>query len=282
MSTQPPHTGFHGPQPRPRLYSVDKPDAGRTENALAPDSVLAAAAEEATNPDRIACDALIYEQLCDEGFSGAEWRNISRLLAVQALPTVRSWIGKRKIFELTAEKGMELHPDFHHIELLRQPELRDELAHMTVATALKRLQNSWRKGGGWRPYQGASITTWFIGSCIFAFASEFGRFRTEHRPGPGKLVHLDDPEVAADNVLATATCHADFREREIVEEQVQAVLAHLDPTDQAIVRAKIWHDTNKEIAERSGISEKTVERRWTRLLAEHPQLREFSRGGKRA
>ncbi|MET8874585.1 hypothetical protein [Nocardia sp. NPDC004604] len=223
-------------------------------------------------------DTLIYKFLCEAGFTGDMWQDFAEGLAGWALPIIRAWIGNGAIYYHTALLGIRVSPSPEQLLLLRDPGLREELAQMTVATALSRLQRGWLNNQGWRPKQGTLMATWFINGCKYAFAGEFEKFCKDHRSAPAGTVSLDDPAVAEVVQAAVADDQAGEKRRD--EEAVKEALSllDLDPISHAIVLGKIAAESDKEIAVRVGLTPKAVGQRWSRLMDAHPLLDVLRRG----
>src|SRR5262249_26029194 len=55
----------------------------------------------------------------------------------------------------------------------------EDLVQETVAAAARKFQSNGREGRGWQPHGGASLTSYFITGCLFAFVSTYKRHRRD-------------------------------------------------------------------------------------------------------
>lgn len=128
--------------------------------------------------DRRMSDQLVREVLERDGFQGARFERFRDELVRYGVSVLRGWMHSGYIFHLVAERGYGLHP--HELELeglATDSDLREDLATMTVARALPRFVRRALVEGGWTFEGGASITTYFMGACVFDFPNEFRRHR---------------------------------------------------------------------------------------------------------
>jgi DNA-directed RNA polymerase specialized sigma24 family protein len=196
---------------------------------------------------------------------------------------MRKWLASDEVFsKVAALRGVgPLYPTHTELAELERAEVREEIAIAVVGTALERFRRACQLGKGWKPGGGASLSTFFITGCLLGFVDEFRARRRQSQDWAAR-VHLDDPEVVADAVLARVIADHDAvdLDRELVAEQARVALAELDPRDAQIMLAKAARETNNYIAATLNISAKAVERRWSRLMEKYPWARELSRGRK--
>ncbi|MFD5083407.1 hypothetical protein ACFWOG_12310 [Kitasatospora sp. NPDC058406] len=130
------------------------------------------------NIDRRMADAHLVRLLADKGFEGTEYDRFVTELVRYGVAVLRAWMHSGYVFKLVAERGFGLKPnEFELEELHRDGELRDQLATMIVAKALPRFRRRALVEGGWRFEGGASITTYFMGACVYDFPNEFRSWR---------------------------------------------------------------------------------------------------------
>lgn len=126
------------------------------------------------NIERRMRDKQLVELLGHHGFAGPEYDRFVEELARYGISVLRGWMHSGYIFHLLAVRGFGLNP--HELaleELTADSELREELATMTVACTLPRFRQRALLGGGWSYDGGASITTFFIGACLYVFCNEW-------------------------------------------------------------------------------------------------------------
>jgi hypothetical protein len=153
------------------------------------------------------------------------------------------------IFKLAKQRGFVQHPGTALLDqLATDRDVRKELAAITVAAALPRFRDKALIGGAWDPSKGASITTYFMGACVFAFPNELRRHRiqlrrwsladNEHRSLERQVLHDLDRGPVTDPGVITAG-----------NQRVRAVLDRATPREQAIIAATLQGYTQPEIVE---------------------------------
>ncbi|WP_431884132.1 hypothetical protein [Micromonospora gifhornensis] len=116
------------------------------------------------------------------GFAGPLYRRFEDELAAYGLAVLQGWMYSGHIFHHTAARGFALHPTEAELEeLYRNVDTRDELAIMTVALALVRFREHGLIGAGWRYEEGASLSTYFIGTCLYVFPNELRKWRSQRK-----------------------------------------------------------------------------------------------------
>ncbi|MGV9336511.1 RNA polymerase sigma factor [Nocardia sp. NPDC003726] len=234
-------------------------------------------------PPQIAADAELFDLLREEDFSGPGWELLEERLARHGLSVLEVWLQNGEVFAQASARGMQLEPtEFELDELRRGADVRDELKFFSVAKALVLFRQKARDGVGWAAEGGASIETYFVTGCVYAFVSAFSKRRKEERKwAADTLIRLDDPRVPVDELTAAAARDvANPTERTLVRDLARAVLESWAPRDKAILWGKVNDKSNREIAQELGVTEKAVERRWSRLMATHNWVRSLSRGRK--
>lgn len=180
--------------------------------------------------ERGADDEELYDELESVGFDGPKYRAFQDQLARYGVAVLCAWMYTGYIFKLASGHGFALRPTDQELGDLRgDPEIRDELATMTVAAALPRFRKNALAGGGWRPDGGASLTTYFMGACMFVFPNEFRRWRVQQERwrrqerstpavsgDPAGLVNDPAAIVAGNLQVREALARAESREAEIV------------------------------------------------------------------
>ncbi|WP_435218293.1 hypothetical protein [Streptomyces sp. bgisy034] len=139
-------------------------------------------AEEArelqANVDRRLRDRQLVVVLAQHGFQGREYDHFVEELARYGVSVLRAWMHSGCIFGLVADRGLGLTPHERELEeLASDSDLREDLASMTVARALPSFRQRALVDGRWTFEGGASITTYFMGACLYVFPNEFRRYR---------------------------------------------------------------------------------------------------------
>jgi DNA-directed RNA polymerase specialized sigma24 family protein len=184
---------------------------------------------------------------------------------------LRGWLHSGYVFQLAAARNFTLHPsDVELEELHRDSDAREELANMTVALALPRFKKHALVGSGWRIDGGASLTTYFMGACLYVFPNEFRKRRVyqkkwtrAHYAEAKKLEPMVNP-VTDPGVVATGNM------------RVRNDLERINPRTQAILALTLDGYSQEEIAEMlnepSGRAVEGVLYRWR--IKEQAQIRE--------
>ncbi|MFI6976759.1 hypothetical protein ACIBMX_48650 [Streptomyces phaeochromogenes] len=134
------------------------------------------------NLDRRMADERMVRLLAADGFTGTRYDRFEEELARYGISVLRGWMHSGFVFKLVALRGFDLKPDGLELdELVRDSELREELAMMTVAWALPVFRQRALVEGGWRAEGGAGIATYFMGACAYEFPNEYRRYRRQEK-----------------------------------------------------------------------------------------------------
>lgn len=130
-------------------------------------------------------DQKLLQILASDGFAGPRYDRFVSELAAYGISVLRGWMHSGYMFQLVAARGRSLHPTEWELErLVRDSDVREELANMTVALALPGFRDKALIGGGWRLDGGASVPTYFMGACVHGFPNEFRKWSSyEQRHG---------------------------------------------------------------------------------------------------
>ena len=207
----------------------------------------AAARQMVENLQRRAADQQLRDELAAHDFSGRQYQRFEEELARYGTSVLRAWMYSGYIFKLVCSRGFALHPSEAELgELHRDSEVREELANMTVAVALPRFRKRALIEGGWQYQGGASLPTYFMGSCLYVFPNEFRRrhaqqekWRRQDARDPAIVVPDTDP-ISDPAVLATGNMY------------VLDLLNGADSRARAIVALTVDQYSQEEIAELLG------------------------------
>ena len=194
--------------------------------------------------DRRLADQKLIDALRADGFTGSRYDQFQTTLVAYGISVMQSWMLSGRIFKLTAERGYPLAPTPDELdELSNDSHVRDELANMTVALALPRFRQEALVGGGWRVDGGASLTTYFMGTCLSIYPNEFRSHRTAEkrwrRANRVEAIHLDPAARCGPGPDAVVTGNLGLR----------GDLADLDPLTAAVVALTVDGHSQGEIAE---------------------------------
>jgi DNA-directed RNA polymerase specialized sigma24 family protein len=131
-------------------------------------------------------DMLQYEQLRQIGFEGYRYEMFAADLAAYGYPVISSWVRRGLIFQYCAERGRPVRISARDREHLCTPgrdndgaDDRRELALETNARALRFFRQHVLLTGAWSVEKGASLSTFYVGACLFAFPNVFQRWAAE-------------------------------------------------------------------------------------------------------
>lgn len=204
-------------------------------------------ADQRENLERLAADRELRDELASVGFTGPKYQAFENELARYSMSVLCAWMHTGYVFQLTSRRGLALHPTVEELEDLHwKPEMREELAVMTVAQALPRFHEHALVGGGWRPEGGASLATYFMGTCLYIFPNEFRKRRVQQQKWQRQ--DCGDPAVNETQVCIITdpglVVTGNMRVRES--------LAHADPREAAIVALTVDGYSQEEIVELLG------------------------------
>ncbi|MGA5492571.1 MULTISPECIES: hypothetical protein [unclassified Streptomyces] len=127
-------------------------------------------------------DEQMVRLLSENGFAGVQYDRFEEEVARYGISVLRGWLYSGYVFKLVASRGFDLKPhELELEELVRDSDLREELAMMTVARALPVFRQRALVEAGWRAERGASIATYFMGACAYEFPNEYRRHRVQQK-----------------------------------------------------------------------------------------------------
>ncbi|MET7566912.1 hypothetical protein ABZT04_00165 [Streptomyces sp. NPDC005492] len=176
-------------------------------------------------------DQQMVRLLSESGFAGAHYARFEEALARYGISVLRGWLYSGYAFKLVASRGFDLKPhELELEELVRDSDLREELAMMTVARALPVFRQRALVAAGWRTDGGASIATYFMGACAYEFPNEYRRHRVQqkrwHRGQATEEITTEDRLMVrsvAEEVLGNLRVLQDLRD--IGDPRTQAAVA---------------------------------------------------------
>lgn len=119
--------------------------------------------------ERLAGDLELVEVLDRAGYDGPEWDFVAEVLAGYGIGVIRGWLKKGIIQEKCRERNVRFTPLPDGVRL--SDDDIDEITDETVARAIHKFQSHVLPNRQWDPRRGASLTTYFIGQCLFQYAS---------------------------------------------------------------------------------------------------------------
>jgi RNA polymerase sigma factor (sigma-70 family) len=124
---------------------------------------------------RLQGDQELRDALARDGFTGRRWDRFTGELAGYGLAVMTAWLYSGEIFAQCKKKNCSPGP----APLDWTAEDRQDLADDTVVQAIINFQRHALVERRWRIEGGASLKTYFIGSCVFAFPNYYRKWLTE-------------------------------------------------------------------------------------------------------
>jgi DNA-directed RNA polymerase specialized sigma24 family protein len=189
-------------------------------------------------------------ELLSPTFSGDAWTRFAEELARYGLGVMRAWLNSGEIFNKCRRRGCPCGSppaDWSQRD-------RADLANDTVGEAIPTFRQRALVEEGWDPDGGASLTTYFIGTCVYAFPNNFRRWKSHRRrcgsedlTEPSSVDFLDMPQ--------PTDVESYVLNRIVVEEGLAAIA---DPRTRAAVFLQAQGYTLAEIAELVSVGEDVV------------------------
>ncbi|MGO4417337.1 hypothetical protein AB4Z54_00805 [Streptomyces sp. MCAF7] len=217
-------------------------------------------AEPVADPAQMAADRELYALLEREGFEGWRTERFKEELWLYGWRSLRRWMRDGSIVKRCAEKGIKFYARPEENQLLtRLAELRSELAVESVEAAVARFVEKTLPAGKWDPDKGATLRTFFIGCCLYAFRDEFkiwARRRRAHLIAVYRAILTYDrvsPETAAEDVA-------------VQRDTLRRILEDATVEARAICALILERGANhKEIGDQLGMTSRAVEGQMRRL-----------------
>jgi DNA-directed RNA polymerase specialized sigma24 family protein len=167
--------------------------------------------------ERRQADAELVARLARDGFTGPDYVQFAETLARYGYGLITAWVRTQKIFSECAKKGIRGISPPDPVANWSEDDAED-LAQDTVARALVVFRKKALVAGGWRPDGGASLRTYFVGTCLLVFPAVYRRRENERARRSAttaavqaeRLAEVPDP---ADDVVA----------RQVVADRLNAV-----------------------------------------------------------
>lgn len=143
------------------------------------------------NARRRLADGALFTELSAAGFEGPVFQVAETEFAAYGIAVLMAWTRTGQIFGKCLAKGRPL----SDMEPRWSRDDRLEIAIETTARALKYFVENVLKAGRWDPCRGASLKTYFVGTCLLQFANVFELWVAEQR----RWGQLHDDEATLDD-----------------------------------------------------------------------------------
>lgn len=207
--------------------------------------------ERARNVDRLAGDTELVSLLRSQDFKGVDYDYAAGELVRYALDVLTAWLIKGTIFTKCKQRlGYTLKPPPAG-KIPRDD--AESIAGEVVAIALRRFREDVLAPGKWDPARGASLTTYFVGQCIFRLPNVYDKWVSDH---PLHVPVGEDLWLLDSHSTTTAIEDDVIRSRASVE---ALQLVRNPDARMALVMAAMGY-SHRQIAEHLGRTVKAVER----------------------
>ncbi len=122
--------------------------------------------------ERRQADLELHNELASADFRGPGWDRYAWELACYGYAVMMAWLETGAMFSQCAAKGCNLGSPPSEWTI----DDRAGLANETVALAVNNFRQRALIGGKWTPHGGATLKTYFIGACIFAFPNVYRKW----------------------------------------------------------------------------------------------------------
>ncbi|WP_262705298.1 MULTISPECIES: hypothetical protein [Streptomyces] len=217
-------------------------------------------AEAVADPAVMAADRELYALLQREKFEGWRTKRFREELWLYGWRSLRRWMQDGTIVQRCREKGIRFYYRFEETDQLRlMADARSGLAVESVAWAVEDFVGKTLPAGKWDPDKGATLRTFFIGCCLYAFRDAFkawARRRRAHLEAVYRSIltyEWASPETAGEEVAAQ-------------RDTLRRILEHATDDARAICALMLTGVKHqKEIGDQLGMTSKMVEGQLRRL-----------------
>ncbi|ROQ23577.1 hypothetical protein EDD98_7524 [Streptomyces sp. PanSC19] len=227
-------------------------------------------------------DGLIVERLRTEGFAGKNYEKIVDRLTGYGYHTMIKWTASGEIFRKARQVGRPVPAD--KITLMWTAEDRHGVSVDSVLGGLEVFRAYGLIKSRWTPEGGANLDTYFLGAVIRAFPRVYIRWFDSHQRGQAELDYptgegVSDPFAVPDQ-RATDPVHV-----VVTHDYVDRLLPLVkNPQVREALGWRALGYTQRQAADRVGLTEKALERRISRVrdqLTKQVRPYELGEGGAR-
>lgn len=191
-------------------------------------------------------DRRLFERLAMQGFAGREYEAFHTRIVVYGQRVVMAWIGNGTMHRECAEQGRPVGSFPSEVDVQDRWDLATDTA-VEGAALFRKLALLERK---WSPAGGASLATFYIGSCVQVYPNIFRRWARSRDLLREVLITERLPEVSHDGP-----------DRQVPEQLlVRQLRQELGAQDFAALTLHAEGFTYAEIAHRTGVTVKAVDR----------------------
>ncbi len=201
--------------------------------------------------ERRQADVQLRDTLAQAGFTGRVWDRFAEELGRYGYAVMMAWLATGELFAQCKSRGCW--PD--GAPLWWEEDDRKGLANEVVALAIKNFRQHGLIGGGWDSTRGASLKTYFIGACVYAFPNLYRSWLGEYR----RLEHQTELRAHQDEETLTGNAYGSH-ELALIKAQVWSAFRALpNDTVRKAVLLEAMGFTKPEIAETLTRSPRSIE-----------------------
>ena len=208
--------------------------------------------------------ALAFEELAKAGFEGSEYQAFCDDLWDYGMKVLNAGLRTGDIFQWCWEADIVIKPTSDERRVLHSSAAdRDELVVDTILSAIPWFRQEVLLKKRWSPNRGASLRTFFIGTCKHHFRIVFRRWQRERFCRLAAYGYGIDPVLVAGALVDTLA--TDPEEYVAAADLVTRLLTRATPEAKMACYLLLQDFTLAEIGERLGITERAVEGHLHRL-----------------
>lgn len=130
---------------------------------------------------RLLGDERLLGDLVAAGFTGPDWDFVQEQLLRYGLTVISSWIRSGQIVAKCAEKRVRARSPR---PLARESDTAEEIALDVISVGAVKFRDDVLLPGKYDPKKGASLSTFFIGQCLFQYDNAMAKWETHEMPIP--------------------------------------------------------------------------------------------------
>ncbi|OEJ20788.1 hypothetical protein AR457_41670 (plasmid) [Streptomyces agglomeratus] len=214
------------------------------------------------NREKLEADRALYARLQRCDFTGWEMDLLREDLWLYGWKCLSAWMKDGTIVAKCGERDIPVPARWFEVEMLtRSGDLRDGMVHASVEGAVRIFTEQYLPGGRWDPDKGATMRTYFLRTCMYAFRDVFRSWSHTYRRS---LVETAQPLVDA-HLYAR---HGSYEDATVFRETIQRIMKNAGREKRAIC-GLIWETkmSHKEIGKELGMTSRAVEGHMRRLRA---------------
>ncbi len=211
-------------------------------------------------------EARLVDDILATGFDGQSYQQLSDDLWLYSFPVMKVLIRTGKITALVRRHAptrvFTMHPEDQAV-LAKSVEERDALAVDVIIKALADFKRNALGKRGWDPAGGASLRTYFIGTCALNFPDAYHAWSARRAERLDKIAHAHKVDLS--RLGEQVGTLADPYEAAATRDIARRIVKEAPPATKLILGLILQDLTMAQIAAELGLTERAVEGRLYRL-----------------